>query len=263
MIEILLERNPQLFEINQGGFNLSQFLNKADELVGLNPNYELLKKEILDFFKENDILINDFNRNNLSLYWKSNNSFASKMLLTMWWGGISNQFQAPKFYRWNNFDSFAHIGEINCENIQELFWSFENIDSGFDGVGYRYFTKFMQFMPHKSGQQAIISDQWSMKAAAAYLISNKDLERLKWIFTSLNCDNAPDFRIRRRSKSPSYMEFLTVFEEMRKQVNQRLGKEFDLFRIEEGFFGWGHDINNPRNPRNLYHEIIGEHLGCR
>ncbi len=267
MIEILLDRNPQLFENNQDGINITNYLNNANLYLSNSPNYLILKEEILAFFNSENIDASKFNRIQLSNYWNTQNSFASKMLLTLWWGVMSIPYNAPRLYSNQNFNRFAILEQPIYNTQNDLYITFEKIDSGFDGVGYRYFTKFMQFMTQKSKQQAIIADQWSMKAAIAYLISMQDWDRLNRIFTPLTCKNDrignPDFRTRRRSKSASYMEFLTVFEEMRQQVNQRLGKEYDLFRIEEGFFGWGHDINNPQNPRNLYHEIIGEHLGCR
>jgi hypothetical protein len=270
MIQNLINNHSQLFEQDQQGFNLVPFINTADKLLPNNQSYLQLKGEILDAFPLEGPQLHDFTRVHLLSYWEGDYTFGSKMLLTLWWGGLSHQFQAPKFYTESNFSHFVQIGEPAADSIIDLYKYFENIKEGFDGVGYRYFTKFMQFLTKVRGidtPQCVIADQWSMKAVIAYLIQSKDFNRLNQIFTPLTYDQEnnriknPDFRSIRRSKSIAYLMFLEIFKEILEQAKQIAGNlNLDLYDVEEKLFGWGHDIDNQRNPRNYYHQIIIDFL---
>ena len=269
MIQNLINNYPQLFLQYQQGFNLLPFMNTADKLLPTNQAYLKLKGEILDAFPLEGKQLHHFTRVHLLSYWERDYSFGSKMLLTLWWGGLSHQFQAPKFYTESNFSQFVQVTEPAAVNVLDYFKYFENIHKGFDGVGYRYFTKFMQFLTKVRGTEAsqcVIADQWSMKAAIAYLINIQDFERLNRIFKPLAFDQNmriknPDFRTNRKSRSNAYLMFLGVFNEILEQARQIVDNpNLDLFDVEEKLFGWGYDIINHGNPRNYYHLVISDFL---
>ncbi len=89
----------------QGCFSIDQFRNKAVNLAGANP---LIVNAIAQIGGIPRFNFQCFDRVQLIAIWNNPQvSFETKVLLTFWWGGISHQFQAPKFYTAVNLANFA------------------------------------------------------------------------------------------------------------------------------------------------------------
>jgi len=239
-----------------------QLINEADE------NYCLMKNEILSF-----PLLNNGNGNitidriSLQQYWNSDCTVGSKILITLFWGGLhkTQNFQSSFIREIDKNMNLIYGFEKDFfdKGIEELFKDFES-ENKIEGVGYAFFSKFFQFaIPNSS---FIICDQWTMKAVASYLISNKNYLKLNEIFTlSINNKNQINIGLRQKNKSvyKSYLLFIEVFHEITRELTLVLNRIGNDVRVaEEILFGWDRRIKNDEydNPRHYYQEILYTYL---
>ncbi len=249
----------------QSAFSINEAIQKIDSN---NHIFSSIMEEILSspflVQEHNNVTID---RIGLQKYWNSACTMGSKILLTLFWGGLHNT---------RNFESvFLHKMEENMKliykyeagffqrDIEKLFNDLES-DKKIAGVGYAFFSKFFQFAyPHSS---FIICDQWTMKAVASYLISSEQHDKLNQIF-SLSIGEGSQINIGLRSKngsvSQSYLSFIEVFKEIANELTLVMPQFKNDVRVtEEILFGWDRRIKNRLydNPRYYYQNVLRAHL---
>jgi len=250
---------------NQSAFSI----NEAFQTLATKNNlFSSIKKDILSssfVVKENNNATID--RIGLQNYWNSNCTVGSKILLTLFWGGLHKTRTFESVFRVNLVDNMELISKIDdnffINDIKKLFTDLET-DKKIAGVGYAFFSKFFQFA--KPGSSYIICDQWTMKAVATYLISTQQYESLYQIFSlSINTRNEINIGLRSRNGSAldSYLSFIEVFEKLTNELSGSLPQlKNNVRKTEEILFGWDRRINreNYDNPRHYYQTVLKAHL---
>lgn len=252
---------------NQQGFSLSPFVNKALELA---PNNEALQKS-KKLIQKN---INNFNRNHLvEIYQNEKIPLNQKILITFWWGGISHQFQAPKFYTEENLKKLDTIykkleGDLNYilksknidsyhNKLRDTYYNLKlnNGNYKLSGINTSFFTKIFQFYFQAFGQNSelvqnhfpIIADKWSKKAVLADIINTNAVNNI--------FQNNGNFKGSLNNDYESYFNFIVYFSN-RVNALKKIYLNLNQFRLEEISFGWPRDIMNPLNPRFIANQII-------
>lgn len=254
---------------SQGAFNIQPYINRAMTL----SNNEMIQ------YSE-DLLqggANTFNRTGLLNIWRRNEvPFHSKALLTFWWGGISHQFAAPRFYQEENLERLENMNPFdnnwiaNIDNQQTLITLYNSFRlnegvNNLDGISTAFFTKLFQFGYESTflnleanASLPIIADQWSMKAVLAEMIDNGDDWAAVFVHPSVSAKNKliVSFSGGVNVEAIRYAQFINYFNT---QVNA-IGN-IRPFDAEGILFGWAKDIHNPDNPRNIAENIIRSYFG--
>jgi hypothetical protein len=252
----------------QTSFRIDGVFQYFDET---NEVYGLMKNEILSSrFVGNENGIISINRIGLQQYWNSSYSIGSKILLTLLWGVI-DKTRNFKISFLSAFDENMNLiygfdKEFFNKKIEELFEDFERKNK-IKGVGYAFFSKFFQYAIPKSS--FIICDQWTMKAVASFLISNKMFTELTDIFyLSINKRNQIVIELRKNKGSvcSSYLKFINVFKNITHQLTIFLPQvNNDVLIAEELLFGWDRTIKIKQydNPRYYYQDVIYSYLNLQ
>lgn len=249
----------------QSSFSIDEAFQKLDSN---NEYYSAIKKEILNsqfVYVENNRITID--RIYLQRYWNSNVTMGSKILLTLFWGGLhkTQNFKSDFVREFDKNMKLIHEFDDNFfkKKIEVLFVDFES-KKKIAGVGYAFFSKFFQFAIPDSPY--IICDQWTMKAVASYLISNEQHEELNRIFSlSINSRNQINIGLRSKkgSVSQSYLSFIEVFKKLTNELSQVMPQlKNEVRKTEEILFGWDRRIksNDYDNPRFYYQTVLLAYL---
>lgn len=253
----------------QTHFIINDPINDLDLLFGNDSRYCSMKNEILSY----EFILNmngDFaiDRFGLESYWNSQNSVGSKMLLTLFWGGLHKtrnyKSHFVRFFR----KTIQLLSDFQSDDFQKsinwLFLEFEN-NKKIEGVGYAFFSKFFQFAKPES--DFVICDQWTMKSIATYLILKNEHEKLRDIF-SLSVNNKSqtiNIQLRKveNSCSDSYVKFIQEFRRVTIELTAVLPRiDNDIRLAEEVLFGWNRKVvqDGYDNPRYFYQEVIFNYL---
>lgn len=243
-------------EYTQGNFNANPFVNRA---LGLTNNHWLIE-QTRDY--EGIDILTHFDRYQLLQIWMNNDcSFTTKVLLTMWWGGLSHQFQAPRFYA--NMEELqeklqdleAALLVADPANLTNLFNSLSNGDLHLNGIKTSFFTKIFQFYFHSRNLTnnqnlivPIICDKWSSRALWYEMRDTGNIEMRNEIFTNNDPENLR-LRIRNGSKAESYVQFIMFFNERLLSL-QHDYPGLTAFDLEAYIFGWRGNADNDINPRH-------------
>jgi len=260
----------------QQSFSILPFIVRADALAG---DHQIIV-DTIEFVKERGL--EEISRKTLlDLYADSNVELFKKIFITFWWGGLSHQNQAPLFYKKENlkkielfykdFENDLNNSLLNEANdFQNSFNKiFNEVLFGrykMNGIGYAFFTKIFQFFYEAKKSISnhdlipIISDKWSMRSVFGYsILEGKPVT----FFRKINAkqgDLELKFRGYDRTYFSRYWQFVIYFNELSTELSERyIG--LTPFRLEEIFFGWQRDLNNPENPRNLFTNAIAEYYG--
>jgi hypothetical protein len=233
-----------------------------------NVFYCSMKKEILTspFVRIENGRIT-INRIDLQQYWNSKVTMGSKILLTLFWGGLHKTQNFKSDFVLELDKNMKIINEFDDKffekKIEDLFIEFES-KKKIAGVGYAFFSKFFQFaIPDSS---FIICDQWTMKAVASYLISTEQHTKLNDVFSlSISKKNQINIGLRskNRSVSKSYLSFIEVFREIANGLTLVMPQFNNDVRVtEEILFGWhrGEKMNDYDNPRFFYQDVLRSYL---
>ena len=249
----------------QSAFSINEAIQKID---GTNHIFSSIMEEILS----SPFLVQEHNnvkidRIGLQKYWNSDCTMGSKILLTLFWGGLHNTLNFEKVFLHKMEENMKLFHKYEAgffqRDIEKLFNDLES-DKKIAGVGYAFFSKFFQFAyPHSS---YVICDQWTMKAVASYLISSEQHDRLNQIFL-LSIGKGGQINIGLRSKngsvSQSYLSFIEVFKEIANELTLVMPQFKNDVRVtEEILFGWDRRIKNRLydNPRYYYQNVLRAHL---
>ncbi len=251
-------QNLQYPEYRQGCFNVMPFINRALDLTG---NHFLINQT------RDDVgipALSQFDRYQLLEIWMDeHHSFVSKVLLTMWWGGLSHVYQAPHFYI--NMDELQRrlnalekvLQDTDPDNLTDLYNSLSAGDLHLTGINTSFFTKIVEFYFHSRNLLnkqnlivPIICDKWSRRALWFELVDESEEQIRKEIFAN---DNTENLRLRNRngSSAESYNLFYQYFN---KRVDH-LQHDFPgltAFDLETYIFGWRGNANQAQNPRLYY-----------
>jgi hypothetical protein len=263
----------------QQSFKLHSFVNKAKSL----GNNHIVILNTLKYLNENNIDSID-RKILLSAYSINELPFYSKIILTFWWGGLSHQYQAPKFYKTDNLEKiykFSDQLETNLFRLTKLETiefkdSLETIFNGFylkdgsykmEGISISYFTKIFQFFFQSSiellkknkNPLPIIADKWSMRSILALMISEK--KDFTSIFNHPIINNKEEIVLDFKNKGinifESYWRFITFFDRIVSELNKEENFEnISSFRLEEILFGKARNMSNLNNPRRILTDII-------
>ena len=281
LFEQICEMGPHY---QQAGFSIRQFYNKANSFA---PDHEVIEAVNRTIALLN-INLDQFDRYNLLTIWRNPEvPINSKLLLTFWWGGLNHAYQAPGFYAHNNLDRILNnsenlmgsLGNLLNQNNQYLFIeqlgslynNLKNNEGTFhmNKIGTSFFTKILQFYFTANqpigwnGITPIIADKWSMKAVFADMISTNYLYWNQVFSVPVLLPNNKSqlfFANNNNNEYNSYRLFIQYFNnrvlEMRNNYN-----DLTPFRLEEIAFGWGRDLHNAQNPRNIAENILRHRFG--
>lgn len=260
----------------QKEFSLKRYFVKAKSLAG---NHSVIKNALQVL--ENCGIEECLDRKKLiSIYTNHSIEFSSKIIITFWWGGVSNLHQAPKFYTEDNLNKLSQISwplekDLNSlvltsekneydNRMQMLYYNFKaNGNYKLFGIDKAFFTKVFQFYSQafdKNKQRdyyPIIADQWIMKGILAEMISigydwgnvfrpPKLNKKGNVILNFTGSSNTEYFRYK------EICQFLTS--SRIKYTNEY--PDLTEFKMEEIIFGWGADNANPNNPRVIAKKLI-------
>ncbi len=250
----------------QESFSLQRFVNKA---IAILPNNNLIM-EAQTQLQQMDANLNISRPQLVQLWANVNIPFYVKIIITFWWGGLSDQHQAPKFYTEKNFQKLhvlnalfkEEFDDVNNdlenfqENLKNLYNKFKFGDFKLFGIDTPFFTKLLQF-GISNPIQPIIFDHWSSNAIFAELLDGNLETQLIFRNPKFDERNIAEVKLRGSAKTEfnKYWYILTFF-------NNRCHElEINPLRMEEIMFGWGRDYDNPENPRVIANNIIRNHLG--
>lgn len=243
-------------EYSQNVFNVNPFVNRA---LGLTNNHWLIE-QTRDYVGLHELT--QFDRYQLMQIWMNNDcTFASKVLLTMWWGGLSHQFQAPLLYanmeevQEKLQDLEAALLVADPANLTNLFNSLSNGDLHLNGIKTSFFTKIFQFYFHSrnliNNQNLIvpiICDKWSSRALWYEMRDIGNIEMRNEIFANNKPENLR-LRTQHGSNAESYNQFYTFFNERLLALQQDY-PGLTAFDLEAYIFGWRGNADNDINPRH-------------
>ena len=186
MFEII-QNNPAL---NNGPvtFPILQQIEKARET---SHHHHIVEDAYTDLTQNGDYDMDRFGRDALRRVWRSDLSFTTKYLATLWWGNTGRNF--TRVFTQENMEKlsrFAHDLENNLKiaakatdinvfwgHLNEMFIQLDqqNGDYKLSRISYAFFTKMLQFYfashPIAAKNEfssrpyiPVISDQWIMKA---------------------------------------------------------------------------------------------------
>ena len=255
---------------SQRGFSIIPYINRA---TNLSNNHRIIEVAVLEL-KELNFDFYNFNRLNLLKIWNDKSiSFSTKILVTFWWGGLSHQFQAPKFYTVNNLMQLDKISKSlqqsltklmnfnDGENFKNIYVNLKDGEFKLSGIGSPFFTKIFQFYfeCNPIPIHPIIADQWSMKSVLAEMITQENNE-WKNIFKVSSNKNKLYVNFNQNGNEFEKYKIFNVFFNARLSELKNTYPELTAIRLEEILFGWARDINNPNNPRYIAENIIKTNL---
>ena len=238
----------------QGKFYLVKYLKKFSnyaliqsfKTTLLNNNYQIDRVDVVNYYNNSH----------------SNN--AHKIILTMFWGGITfNNFRnALSDISANANDIFTELDKIGkLTDFNDLQTIFQKLEYGgklkIKGVSTSFFTKIFQFYGMSKGWSKcpLIWDKWTQNAHIAILVSQNKLPRIKQCYKSVKKDpknNQPS--ILPKKDFSAYKMFL---EDMESCANNH---SKTMVKLEESVFGWARDFNNLNNPRRILFDAYKNHL---
>lgn len=210
----------------------------ARQYLGNHPVLMAAENAVTEFIQRNGRL----RKSELLSIWDQNDiPFASKCLITLWWGHPS-RFVMEDVYSTFNVNAlsnpdverdFHKVSQSDSEetaknNLKELFRKFERGGKYcLKGIGVSFFTKFFHFyyashpIVSISGYLPVIADSHMLDAVYADMVDNQSPAREQIFRTSVGGKPSAFFRSHQRSSFEAYLGFADYYNMAAEHLKQQ------------------------------------------
>ena len=258
-----IQNNPAL---NNGPvtFTILQQMEKARET---SHHHHIVERAYSDLKENRDYSLDRFGRDALRSVWRSNLSFTTKYLATLWWGNTGRNFTrvfTPE--NMEKLNGFAHDLENDLRAATKAkdlngFWNLlnelfnkldqQNGEYKLSRISYAFFTKMLQFFfashpiaaRNEFGSRPylpVISDQWIMKAVYVDMARELRGKTFSANAKTISLKNTPD----------SYRVFVDYFNSRSNHLGRNAWElEELLFRNPQVTEEWNRLFNAPSSTK--------------